>query len=61
MGVDAVLVQRVEAAKRRGVEPFGQDHVGRPVALADAERRLEIGRAFRLQLFLRLAEAQRAT
>ena len=42
----------VESASR-------QDHIGRPVAFANAERGLKVGRAFGLQLLSRFAESQR--
>jgi hypothetical protein len=56
---DAVLLQRDQAAKGRWIEGFSQDHVGRAVALGEAKWCLVVGRAFRFQLILRLAEGQR--
>ena len=59
LGEHAVLVQCHQAAERRRIKLFGQDQVGWPIALGDAEWRLEVGRTFRFQLLCCLAEGKR--
>ncbi len=59
LGENIVLVERDQRAERMRRQPLGEDHVGRPVALADAERRLRRVRAFRRELLGGLAERQR--
>ena len=59
LGEHAVLVERHQTAQGARIESPAQDHVGRPVALGDTERRLERRRAFGRKLLGGLAECQR--
>ena len=49
----------METPGQISAEIDSQDHVCRPIALGDAERRLEVGRPFGFQLLRRFAEGQR--
>jgi hypothetical protein len=56
---DVVLIEGNQRAQRPRRELVGQDGIRWAVAFANAERRLEVGRAFGLQFLGGLAESQR--
>ena len=58
LGEHAVLVERHQTAQGARIELPAQDHVGGPVALGDAEWRLERRRAFCRKLLGGLSECQ---